>query len=64
MKISLNNNNWTVRQAAFRKLNDNSLQNMISEGKDPAVILAARIRLGYDVVEACHIGECPKTEME
>ncbi|MFZ0473387.1 MAG: hypothetical protein WAL94_12290 [Bacteroidales bacterium] len=46
MKITLNNNDWTVRQAAFRKLNDNSLQSMISEGKDPAVILASRIRLG------------------
>jgi hypothetical protein len=35
-----------VRQAAFRKLNDNSLNRIIKEANDPGLILAAKIRLG------------------
>lgn len=46
MNISLTNDDWTVRQAAFEKLNDASLSKIIHETKDPAVILASKIRLG------------------
>ncbi|MEI6297390.1 MAG: hypothetical protein WCO84_07180 [bacterium] len=44
--ISQNNDNWSVRQAAFKKLNDNSLDVLTREAKDPALILGAKIRLG------------------
>jgi len=46
MNVSQNNDNWDVRKAAFRKLNDNSLEILAREAKDPALILSAKIRLG------------------
>jgi len=44
--IAENNSDWDVRKAAFNKLNNKSLTTIITEAKDPAVILAAKIRLG------------------
>ena len=44
--ISQNSDNWNVRHAAFRKLNDNSLDVLTRDAKDPALILGAKIRLG------------------
>jgi hypothetical protein len=44
--IAQNNTIWEVRKAAFKKLNNNSLESLISEAKDPALILSAKIRLG------------------
>jgi hypothetical protein len=46
MNISQNNDNWNVRKAAFKKLNDNTLDIIIQEAKDPALVLSAKIRLG------------------
>jgi len=46
LKISQNNDNWDVRKAAFKKLNDNSLDILTREAKDPALILSAKISLG------------------
>jgi len=46
LKISQNNDNWYVRKAAFKKLNDTSLDILIREAKDPALILSANIRMG------------------
>jgi hypothetical protein len=46
MNIAQNNNNWDVRQAAFLKLNNNSLYIISRETKEPANKLAAKIRLG------------------
>lgn len=46
MNISQFNDNWDVRKAAFKKLNDNSLDIMSRQAKDPAVILSSNIRLG------------------
>jgi len=46
MNISQNNDSWDVRKAAFKKLNENSLNDLIQKAKDPALILAAKIRLG------------------
>ncbi|HEY5590145.1 MAG TPA: hypothetical protein VIK55_03925 [Paludibacter sp.] len=46
MNISQNNDNWDVRKAAFKKLNDNSLDILTREAKDPALALSAKIRLG------------------
>jgi len=46
LNVSQFNDNWGVRQGAFRKLNTTSLEKILGEAKDPAVILAAKIRLG------------------
>lgn len=46
MDISQHNENWDVRKTAFKKLNDNSLNILSREAKDPALILSAEIRLG------------------
>jgi len=46
MNIAQNNNNWDVRKEAFKKLNDNSLDIITREAKDPALVLSAKIRLG------------------
>jgi hypothetical protein len=46
MNISQNNDNWDVRKAAFKKLNDNSLDILTREAKDNALSLSAKIRLG------------------
>ena len=46
MNISQNNDNWDVRKAAFKKLNDNSLDVLTREAKDPALVLSSKIRLG------------------
>ena len=46
MNISEYNDNWDVRKAAFKKLNDNSLDMLTQSAKDPALILSAKIRLG------------------
>lgn len=46
MNISQNNNNLNVRQTAFMKLNDNSLEIISRVAKEPSIILAANIRLG------------------
>jgi hypothetical protein len=45
MSISQNNDEWVVRKAAFMQLNDNSLDILTREAKDPALILSANIRL-------------------
>ena len=47
LEISQNNSNWDVRKAAFKKLNNNSLDIIIRDAKDPALILSANIRLGH-----------------
>jgi hypothetical protein len=44
--IAIDNDDWTVRQAAFRKLDESSLDIITREAKDPASVLAANIRLG------------------
>jgi hypothetical protein len=46
LKIAQNNDIWEVRKAAFKKLNDNSLDVLSREAKDPALSLSAKIRLG------------------
>lgn len=46
INIAQNNNNWEVRKASFKKLNDNSLDILTREAKDPALVLSAKIRLG------------------
>jgi len=46
LNVSQFNDNWSVRQGAFRKLNTTSLEKILSEAKDMAVVLAAKIRLG------------------
>ena len=46
INIAINNDNWTVRQAAFTKLDDSSLNVIAQDAKDPASVLAANIRLG------------------
>jgi len=45
MNISQDNDNWDVRKAAFKKLNDNSLDVLTREAKDPALVLSSKIRL-------------------
>lgn len=44
--IAQNNDNWDVRKAAFKKLDDNSLDILTREAEDPAIALSAKIRLG------------------
>ena len=44
--IAQNNDNWDVRKAAFKKLDDNSLDILTREAEDPAIALSAQIRLG------------------
>jgi uncharacterized protein YihD (DUF1040 family) len=46
INIVIDNDDWTVRQAAFGKLNEGSLDVITREAKDPASVLAANIRLG------------------
>ena len=46
INISQNNFTWEVRKAAFKKLNNNSLDILTREAKDSALILSAKIRLG------------------
>ncbi len=46
MNIAQNNNNLDVRKAAFKKLNDNSLDILTHEAIDPTFVLSAKIRLG------------------
>jgi hypothetical protein len=44
--IAIDNDDWKVRQAAFGKLDESSLDIITREAKDPASVLAANIRLG------------------
>jgi hypothetical protein len=44
--IAIDNDDWTVRKAAFGKLDKSSLDLITKEAKDPAYVLAANIRLG------------------
>jgi len=46
MSVSQNNDSWDVRKEAFKKLNNNSLDILTREAKDPALKLSAKIRLG------------------
>lgn len=46
LKISQNNTSWDVRKAAFKKLDNNSLDIITQVAKDSALILSAKIRLG------------------
>jgi len=45
MKVALEDKDLRVRVAAFNKLNDNSLSEISNSNRDPALILAAKIRL-------------------
>ena len=45
-RIAIDFDDWTVRQAAFRKLDESSLDIITREAKDQASVLAANIRLG------------------
>lgn len=45
MKVALEDKDLRVRVAAFNKLNDNSLSEISNRTKDPAIVLAAKIRL-------------------
>jgi hypothetical protein len=44
--IVMKDSDWRVRHAAFKKLDNNSLNNLIEEANDSALILAAKIRMG------------------
>lgn len=46
MNIAQYNDDWQVRKAAFKKLNDSSLDILTREAKDPSFALSAKIRLG------------------
>jgi hypothetical protein len=62
MNISQNNDNWDVRKAAFKKLNDNSLDILTREAKDPALALSAKIRLGRISWNETFSGKSSSTE--
>ena len=46
IRVTQECDDWGLRRTAFNSLNDASLSAIVKDGKDPAIILAAKIRLG------------------
>ena len=62
MSISQNDDNWDVRKEAFKKLNDNSLDVLTREAKNPALVLSSKIRLGRVSWDEAFSGKSSSTE--